>query len=81
MYTPTAVPLDPKAIPDYLSKELQALAQSLLLAQEYTIYKTLNVAPTKPRAGMNALADGTNWNPGSGAGMYVYRGAAWHFLG
>lgn len=27
------------------------------------------------------LADGTNWNPGSGGGCYIYRAGAWRFLG
>ena len=38
-------------------------------------------APEKPRDGMILVADGTTWNPGSGAGAYCYYGAAWHFLG
>lgn len=41
----------------------------------------LYVAPKKPRAGMVVLADGTRWNPGSGAGFYGYTGTAWAFLG
>lgn len=28
--------------------------------------------PAKPRTGMVVIADGTNWNPGSGTGAYVY---------
>jgi len=34
-------------------------------------------APAKPRAGMVANANGTNWNPGGGAGLYQYLGGAW----
>jgi len=26
-------------------------------------------------------ADGTTWNPGSGAGLYQWRGSAWAFIG
>ena len=33
-----------------------------------------NVAPTKPVVGELRYADGTNWNPGGGAGMYEYTG-------
>ena len=32
----------------------------------------------KPRDGMILYADGTNFNPGLGAGCYEYRGGAWH---
>ncbi len=44
-------------------------------------FVTQNVAPDKPRTGDTRLADGTHWNPGSGAGVYTYYGAAWHKLG
>ena len=40
-----------------------------------------NRAPDKPRVGQTVLADGTNWNPGSGAGVYTYYGGSWHKLG
>jgi hypothetical protein len=40
-----------------------------------------NAVPSKPREPSLAFADGTNWNPGSGKGMYCYYGGAWHFLG
>lgn len=36
-----------------------------------------NAALARPREGMLAFADGTNWNPGSGQGIYAYYGAAW----
>lgn len=41
----------------------------------------LHVEPKRLREGLVAVADGTDWNPGSGQGAYVYRGGAWHFLG
>lgn len=41
----------------------------------------LHEEPKKPRSGDVALADGTDWNPGSGAGYYGYYGGAWHKLG
>jgi len=33
--------------------------------------------PAKPREGWVVRADGTNWDPGAGAGVYEYLGAAW----
>lgn len=41
----------------------------------------LHIAPTKLREGLLVLADGTDWNPGSGAGYYLYLNGAWRFLG
>ena len=35
------------------------------------------VEPPKPREGYYVLADGTQWNPGSGKGVYIYDGSAW----
>jgi hypothetical protein len=64
---------------DYCAKEFQALQDSLNSAiwELPTSYK----APDKLRAGMIVLADGTEWNPGSGAGFYGYYGGSWHKLG
>lgn len=39
--------------------------------------RPINVEPTKPREGMIVYADGTNWDPGSGVGVYVYSGGTW----
>ena len=37
----------------------------------------LNVEPSRPREGMIVHADGTNWNPGAGAGFYGYTSGSW----
>jgi hypothetical protein len=41
----------------------------------------LNAVPARPQDGQLVYADGTNWNPGSGAGLYAYWGGAWRYLG
>lgn len=33
--------------------------------------------PLRPREGMIVAADGTNWNPGGGKGIYAYLGTVW----
>lgn len=38
-------------------------------------------APSKLVTGTIVLADGTDWNPGSGAGFYGYYAGSWHKLG
>lgn len=45
------------------------------LRQSFFVFSL--VAPDKPREGMIRLADGTNWNPGSGIGLYQYLGGVW----
>lgn len=65
----------------YLRAELDKISQSFNQASDFIQLSKLNVAPAKPREGMVVLADGTNWNPGAGAGFYGYYGAAWTKLG
>jgi hypothetical protein len=43
-------------------------------------HDTENAAPSKPRQGWVRYADGTNWNPGSSEGLYVYDGTSWNKL-
>lgn len=40
----------------------------------------LNAAIAKPEDGMLVYADGTNWNPGSGEGIYAYYNSTWNKL-
>jgi hypothetical protein len=80
MYQPEPMPTDSSALPAYLQRELLRIgaAFSLALAREVEF---LNVEPAKPREGWVRGADGTNWNPGSGKGVYVYYSGAWNKLG
>ena len=57
--------------------------QGLEQAKEYDEFVVLHASPVRVRAGMVVHADGTNWNPGSGAGMYRRNAAnsAWVHLG
>jgi hypothetical protein len=41
------------------------------------VLTVLSAAPAAPENGMIAYADGTNWNPGGGAGVYAYVSGAW----
>lgn len=69
-------------IASWALQELQALGNLLFISNVKQV-EELNAAPPKPRTGMVVLADGTNWNPGSGRGYYGYdeATAAWRFLG
>jgi len=67
-------------IAKYLGDELLAIARELQ-GQDYVALKVWHVVPDKPRQGYLYYADGTDWNPGSGQGAYVYSGTAWNFLG
>jgi hypothetical protein len=70
-YTKSPVPVNPEDISGYLQSELDKLSGIISnIADGH--FDTSNVAPSKPRAGDIRYADGTNWNPGSGEGVYVY---------
>ena len=70
------------------SPELNAQLNQVLLQLSGAVYAALQLrlapmhhAPLRPRAGMLAYADGTNWNPGAGEGLYEFRSdVAWHKL-
>lgn len=80
MFEPKAVPQDPEGLSSYLSDTLReisiGLQKGLMREVEF-----LHVAPAKPREGMVRGADGTDWNPGAGKGVYVYYSSAWNKLG
>lgn len=80
-YKPTMPPTNPADLAQYLQREHQEIALQATEPCEASYYKELHAAPEKVRAGMTVLADGTDWDPGSGAGLYCYYGGAWHRLG
>lgn len=82
-YQPEAfagAPDDSSLIIAWMTRELQKVSSAFELGVSRSV-EVLNVAPAKPREGMFASADGVNWNPGSGAGPYMYIGGIWVFLG
>jgi hypothetical protein len=64
-----------------IEQELQSIAQAMQSPNAALFLTPLAVAPLKPRDGMVVMANGTTFNPGSGAGFYGYRAGAWRFLG
>jgi hypothetical protein len=69
-----------RPIVESLNRQLAVLA-GVVNAVEAGHLDMVYVAPGKPRTGDVRLADGTNWNPGSGAGAYIYYAGAWNRLG
>jgi hypothetical protein len=52
----------------------------LIASEELHDLDVLHAAPTKVRIGRMVYADGTDWNPGSGEGVYVYTSGGWSKL-
>lgn len=79
MYQPRHPPFSPdvKALAQYVGDELQSVAQAQSDPVDFVQFNVLHAAPARPREGMVAFADGTDWAPGVGAGLYQYVGGAW----
>lgn len=78
-YTPLqAPPSTPAETARWALDELARVAAALALVQEFD---PLHTAPLKPRRGLVVYADGTDWDPGSGEGLYRYNGTVWVFVG
>jgi hypothetical protein len=71
---------DLEGFKNWSERELNQIARAF---KEFSmpIFAQLNNEPSRPRNGMTVYADGTNWNPGAGEGVYTYYAAAWHKLG
>lgn len=78
-YNPAPVPDDPKEFARYLREETRKIQAAFASIAER--HDETHVEPSKPREGDERFADGTNWNPGSGKGKYIYYSASWHFMG
>lgn len=60
----------------WIAEELRTISRSLTTVETIQLV-VLHVEPTRPRDGMVAYADGTDWNPGAGEGPYAYLNGAW----
>jgi hypothetical protein len=65
---------DVKELAKNLDLELEKIESALVQANQV---RSLNVEPSKPREGMQAIADGSDWNPGQGQGLYTFIDGAW----
>lgn len=72
-----------KQLPEGAEEAMAFLHQEVIELQEAvmdtrnSLFEVVHVAPAKPREGLIRLADGSNWNPGSGRGLYQYVSGAW----
>lgn len=80
-YTPANPPTQAADLASFLRDELGRIAQALDTSDTTLALDTLYAPPPKFREGTLAKADGTIWNPGSGAGVYCFRAGSWRFLG
>jgi len=76
-------PADASGIPNYLQALNIALEELNRPELQHLQLEEWNYEPQNKINNMIAKADGTNWNPGSGEGVYWYKAATdtWNFLG
>lgn len=72
-YHPGPVPSKdvPQILRAWLAEELHRISTAIN-RQPYLQLAPIDVEPAKPSTGMVVWAVGTNWDPGSGQGLYVY---------
>ena len=80
-YFPEPVPYtdDLAYLREYLGREFNRLLAAFEEVELLQV-EELSAEPERPREGMIRFADGTNWNPGDGRGVYFYTGTVWNRL-
>lgn len=73
-----ANPEDKENLLRYLFRELTRIAATFDTVSNPI--PTLHVEPAKLIEGTKVIADGTDWDPGNGNGLYIYMNAAWVFI-
>ena len=73
-YVPNPVPSDTEDLPRYIFQELLKL-QGALQENPTTFIEVTNGTPSKKKQGDIVYADGTNFDPGGGEGIYFVNAA------
>jgi len=69
--------------PEVATRELRLKVKELTVAVlelQHSFFTATHVVPAKPRDGMIRRADGTNWDPGDGEGIYQRLAGTWRKL-
>lgn len=56
----------------WISSELVRISNSFTTSRQTLNIAVVNAEPLKPQVGDVVFADGTNWNPSGGRGLYYY---------
>jgi hypothetical protein len=78
-FNPADPPADPRELQVYL-RQLNVLLGSCIGALAAGHLDQVHVEPSKPRDGDLRYADGTDWEPGSGKGLYMHNGSVWTLI-
>jgi len=79
---PSTAPESPKEFQIWLLDELRHISDAMSeIETDSALLKEWNSVPDRVYNGLVVYADGTNWNPGSGRGVYAYENGSWLKLG
>lgn len=67
------------ALQQYVLENFRRISDAFI-SVESPVVPTLTAAPEFPVEGQLVIADGTGWDPGSGAGTYILRDSQWRKL-
>ncbi|MDJ0905366.1 MAG: hypothetical protein QNI96_05060 [Woeseiaceae bacterium] len=65
---------------DGVNDALNEISSNLQRATLSPAFPTYSVEPKRVYNGLTLYADGTNWDPGEGAGLYTYHSGSWRLL-
>jgi hypothetical protein len=74
VYVPSTPPSELEQLVGWLRREFRAVSMA---QQSIWDLDVLSAEPEHLFDGMVRFADGTNWNPGAGRGVYCYSAGAW----
>jgi len=74
-FDPSLCPADIEDIPKFIDNMFLEIAAVLEVVRDGHL-DVSNTEPAKPQQGDIRYADGTNWNPGAGEGIYFRNAAA-----
>jgi hypothetical protein len=76
-FRPGFIPDDQKQLASAVRAEIQAIHKAANASEPFLAVEELHEAPKRVYEGQIALADGSDWNPGSGGGLYLRTGTVW----
>lgn len=79
---PSSAPENFKEFQIWMLDELRHISDAVSqLETDGVLLKEWNAEPARLYNGLMVYADGTNWDPGSGRGVYTYESGTWSLLG
>ena len=68
----TFTPVPQQDSPSWMNKYFQTIAESFNRIRNTFVFEPVSVEPARKYDGLTTFADGTNWNPGAGRGIYYW---------